>query len=61
MPLCIRNGYRELQDQLEELRQQGYFYIGEYVFAGSHNEQTESIWMRFTCGMFLIPMTWIGL
>ena len=39
MPLCIRNGYRELQDQLEELRQQGYFYIGEYVFAGSHNEQ----------------------
>lgn len=39
MPLRIRNGYRELQDQLEELRQQGYFYVGEYVFAGSHIEE----------------------
>lgn len=36
MPLSVRSSYEELRHQLEELRKQGYYYIGEYVFAGSH-------------------------
>lgn len=37
MPLSVRSSYEELQHQLEELREQGYFYTGEYVFAGDNN------------------------
>ena len=36
MPLSVRTSYEELQHQLEELRNQGYYYVGEYIFAGSH-------------------------
>lgn len=38
MPLSVRTSYEELQHQLEELRDQGYYYVGEYIFAGSHGE-----------------------
>lgn len=38
MPLSVRTSYEELQHQLEELRNQGYYYVGEYIFAGSHRE-----------------------
>lgn len=38
MPLSVRSSYEELQRQLEEIRDQGYYYIGEYVFAGLRDE-----------------------
>lgn len=38
MPLNVRSSYEELQNQLEELRDQEYYYVGEQVFSGSHGE-----------------------
>lgn len=38
MSLCVTTGYEELQHQFEELGNQGYYYVGEYIFAGSHRE-----------------------
>ena len=38
MSLCVRSGYEELQHQFEELRNRGYYYVGEHIFAGSHRE-----------------------
>lgn len=47
MPLSVRTSYEELQHQMEELRDQGYYYVGEYIFAGSHRD-----WNRISADAF---------
>lgn len=39
MALHMRDRFEGLQYQLEQLHNKKYFYVGEYVFAGSHREQ----------------------
>ncbi len=40
MALLMRDSFEELQDQLEQLHNEEYYYMGEYVFAGSNREQS---------------------
>lgn len=39
MALRMRDSFEGLQYQLEQLHNEKYYYVGEYVFAGSHREQ----------------------
>lgn len=41
MALSIRGCYKGLQDQLEVLRDRGYYYIGEHIFTGSYRERNK--------------------
>lgn len=41
MALRMRDRLGEFQDQLERLHNENYYYVGEYVFAGSHREQNK--------------------